>query len=195
MAVRALIAEDERLIALAMGSRLESQGYEVVGIASTGTEVLDILSSVLPHIVLMDVRMPDMDGIEATRVLMQRSPVCVVVVSGSREPSQIRRAEEAGAMDYVIKPFEAHQMRPVLERARCRFQRFMAIRNKTGDTQEALGTWLAVRRAVKALMETEGLCEQGAHDRVEELAAGRGISLRAAAEDLTAPPGHPDRPA
>jgi len=185
MAVRALIAEDERLIALALRLGLESQGYEVVGVAGTGTEALNLFSLASPHIVLMDVRMPGMDGIDATRALMQEHPACVVIVSGSREPSQIARAERAGAMDYVVKPFEAHQMRPVLERAQRRFERFMAIRRDAGgNTQEALEAWLAVHRAVKVLMETSEISEDEAYHELQQRALGRAISLRAAADSL-----------
>ena len=170
----ALIAEDQRLIALALRSRLELQGYEVVGIAGTGTEVLDLFSLASPQIVLMDVRMPEMDGIEATRALMERDPACVVIVAASREPGQIKRGEEAGAMDYVMKPFEAYQMRPVLESAQRRFERFMALRRDVGNPREALEAWLLVRRAVKALMETGDMSEDEAHSEVQQRASSRG---------------------
>ena len=174
---------------MALCSRLQSQGYDVVGIAGTGTEVLDLFSSASPHIVLMDVRMPEMDGIEATRVLMLENPACVVIVSASREPTQIEQAERAGAMDYIVKPFDAHQMRPVLDRAQRRFERFMAIRTQVGDPHQALETWLAVRRAVKVLTENERVSEDEAHDQLERWAAERGVSLRAVAEDLAGPNG------
>ncbi len=184
MAVRTLIAEDERLIALALRARLESQGYEVVGIAGSGAELLDLFSVASPNIVLMDVRMPEMDGIEATRALMERNPACVVIVSGSSEPSQIERAEQAGAMDYVVKPFEAHQIRPVLERAQRRFARFLAIWREAKDPHEALQVWLLARRAVHRLMATGDLSEDVGHDELQRRASGSGISLRAAAEEL-----------
>jgi len=191
MAVRALIAEDERLIALALRSRLESQGYEVVGIAGSGTEVLDLQAVCSPHIILMDVRMPRMDGVEATRALMLENPACVVIVSASREPDQIARAERAGAMDYVVKPFEAYQMRLVLEQAQRRFTRFTAVRAQLGDPHQALETWLAVRRAVRLLMDTEGISEDEAHDKLERRAAEQGIPLRAAAESIAGRNGSP----
>jgi response regulator NasT len=187
MALRALIAEDERLIALALRSRLESQGYQVVGIAGSGTQVLDLFAVCSPNIVLMDVRMPAMDGIEATRALMLENPACVVIVSGNRDPAQIERAERAGAMDYVVKPFEAQQMRPVLGRAQGRFDRFMAIRSQLGDPHQALETWLAVRRAVRALTETGCISEDEAHQQLERRAAEQGVSLQAAADDIVRP--------
>jgi response regulator NasT len=189
MALRTLIAEDERLIALALRSRLESQGYEVVGIAGSGTAVLDLFALCSPNIVLMDVRMPGMDGIEATGALMLENPACVVIVSGNREPAQIERAERAGAMEYVVKPFEACQMRPVLERAQRRFERFMAMRAQLRDSDQALETWLAVRQAVKLLMESESISEDDAHDQLERRAAKQGVSLQAAAEDIARPGG------
>lgn len=159
----------------------------MVGIARTGTEVLDLVSGASPPIVLMNVRMPEMDGIEATRVLMLANPACVVIVSASREPSQIEQAERAGAMDYIVKPFEAHQMRPVLGRAQRRFERFVAIRARVGDPHQALEAWLAVRRSVKVLTENQRISEDEAHDQLERRAAERGVPLRTVAEDLAGP--------
>ncbi len=185
MAVRALIAEDERLIALGLRCRLESEGYQVVGIAGSGIEALHLARCADPQVVLMDVRMPQMNGIEATRSLMDTNPACVVIVSGSREPEQIARAEQAGAMDYVVKPFEANQMRLILDRAQRRYTRYLAIRDQSRDIADSLETWLSVRCAVKALMTNEGLSEDDAFCELESRAVEGGVTLREAAEHLT----------
>jgi len=115
---------------------------------------------------------------------MEENPTRVVIVSGSREPSQIERAERAGAMDYVVKPLEAHQIQPVLARAQRRFERCMRIRREAGNPEEAVETWLVARRAAKVLMETDKLSEDEAHDELELRAAERGLSLRVAAEHV-----------
>jgi response regulator NasT len=186
MAVRALIGEDERLIALALRAGMESQGYDVVGICGTGEEVCETYGALAPAVVLMDVRMPDLDGIEATRRLMEQGPAFVVIVSGSREPSQVERAERAGAMDYVVKPLQAHQIRPVLERAGRRFQRFREVWKQARIPADALEAWATVRQAVRALMDRQGLTEEAAHDAIAARAAQGRLSLHAAAGDTLA---------
>ena len=126
MAVRVVIAEDEFLIATQTRHELERQGYEVVAVARTGTEALDLCILHRPEVVLMDIRMPDMGGIEATRRIMSICPACVVVVTGNPDLGQ--EAERAGAMGYVVKPFHSEQVRSAIEAARARFAELMGER-------------------------------------------------------------------
>lgn len=184
MATRIVIAEDELLVALALEALVESQGYEVVGIAGTGVEALDVIRAQFPDVVLMDVQMPIMDGVQALRTLMEQSPRCVVMVSGNGQAEQISRAKAAGAMDYVVKPVLANQIRPIVEAARKRFDRFMAIRQHSNDACDAVETWTQVKRAAEVLVEKSGLTEAEAYDRLDREALRIGDSLRVVAERI-----------
>jgi response regulator NasT len=177
-----LIVEDESLVALALRAMVQSQGYEVLGIAGTGAEAVRLARCESPDVVLMDVQMPGMDGIEATRCLMEGAPTCVIVISGNGQSSTMDRAQAAGAMDYVVKPLIANQVTPVVQEARRRFERFMAIRGAAACLDEALDTWLVVRRAVKALVDTQGITEDDAFRSLERMASERGCPLREVAQ-------------
>jgi AmiR/NasT family two-component response regulator len=184
MPMRVVIADDEWLIAAAMRRQMESYGHTVVGTASTGKEVLQLCRAGSPDLVLMDVQMPDMDGIEATRRLMEESPVCVVIVTGKGQFGQT--AAQAGAMGYVTKPLLTNQIPAVMEAARQRFDHFMAVYQASSSPPEALRAWLAVRRAVTKLMSSMAASEEDAFTHVERLARRRRLSLPEAARLVAA---------
>lgn len=102
--LRALIAEDEMLLALALRAQLEARGFEVLGPARDGQEAVTLNREQRPDAILMDIRMPGMDGLEATRQIMAECPTCIVVLSALAERDAIARAQEAGAKAYLTKP-------------------------------------------------------------------------------------------
>ncbi len=134
--MRVLIADDEFLVAMAVRCELEALGHAVVGMARDGREAVALCDSLHPDLVLMDVQMPEMDGLAATRHLMAHRPVCVVIVTGKAHSAQA--AEEAGAMGYAEKPLVAWMIAPLLASARARFTQFLAQREKMALTGEAL---------------------------------------------------------
>ena len=190
MSARILIAEDEWLIALALRLQLERLGYEVVGIARTGAEAVRLCPLTRPDVVLMDVQMPDMDGVTATRELMGECPHAIAIVTGR---SALREAaEEAGAMCFVVKPLLDSQIPGLIEEASQRFSRYCAVRDEAGNCRTGLEVWRLVRRALRRLAEVEGLSEATAFASLQHHAATRGQSLRDAVEEvLIRPDGHP----
>ena len=120
--VRVLIAEDEWLISFALRQQLEKRGCEVVGIAKNGREAINLCLQERPDLIFMDVRMPELDGIEATRSIMQTCPTCIVMLTAYGEDGHMERATEAGAMGYLVKPISAEAILPAIERARERFE-------------------------------------------------------------------------
>jgi two-component system, response regulator PdtaR len=118
---RVLIAEDEQTLAFLLQRRLESKGYQVVGTAENGRDAVKLCRKQQPDVVLMDVDMPYMNGIEATRRIMRQRPTCVVVVSGSGQHDAATLARDAGAMAYLTKPVEDTQLFTTIQEARKEF--------------------------------------------------------------------------
>ena len=127
---RVLIAEDERLVAFVMRGQLEAQGYQVVGIASTGVEALEKCKNEHPEIILMDVQMPEMDGIEATQHIMQECPTTVIMVSANGDSDQIMTARKAGALAYLVKPVNERLLAESMAEAH---QQFHTLYSKNGS--------------------------------------------------------------
>jgi response regulator NasT len=196
MATRVVVAEDEWLAAAMLRHELEQQGYEVVGTAGTGREAVDCACRHAPDVVLMDVQMPQMDGLTATRALMELCPTCVVIVTGRAKLEAA--AEQAGAMYYVTKPLLGAAIPGVVEIARHRFSHFLAVSKESLTTQESLETWLTLVRAVKLLVGRDAVTEDEAFHQVQAEARDRGETLRAAASRTVAEllgPASPGTPA
>lgn len=182
--LRVLIAEDEWLVAFTLRGQLEQRGYQVIGIAKSGAQAIELCKTERPDVVLMDISMPGIDGLEATRQIMQQSPTCVVMLTAHGQPHHITKAEEAGVMAYLIKPVSGDQIIPSIEMARRRFEEFLALRNEVVGLQEALETRKLVERARGILMERANLSEPAAFRRLQKMAMDRRLSLRAVAEKV-----------
>ena len=134
MAVRVVIAEDEWVVAEEIRLELVGLGYEVLAVARTGTEALDLCVQQRPDLMLMDLRMPDMDGLVATSRIMSSCPLCVIIITGY--PELREQAERAGAVGYLTKPFTAGLLAETLQAARERFARLMgAQEGQEGDAR------------------------------------------------------------
>lgn len=185
-ALRVLIAEDEWLVAFTLRRQLEERGCEVVGIAATGDEALELCRTGQPEVVLMDIRMPGTDGLEATRRIMQQCPTCVVMLTASGQHDQVVMAQEAGAMAYIVKPVSGDQVVPAVEVARQRYKEFMALRSEVADLQAAFETRKLVERAKGILIERAHLSEPEAFRKLQKFAMDHRLSLKAVAERILA---------
>lgn len=180
---RVVIADDEILVAMQLQHLMVSLGHEVVGSARTGKEAVDLCRVQRPDLVLMDVKMPEMDGLAATRCIVETCPICVVMVTGN--PNLDEAAAESGAMGYVVKPV-GREIASVLGTARERFDCFLKIRAEAPNIGEALMTWGLAWLAAKALMRGQGHSEADACDELKRSAEEQQVSLRAAAEQVLA---------
>ncbi len=185
MALQVLIVEDEWVIAFSLRRLVESHGYEVAEVVSSGEAALEACPVRQPDVVLMDVQMPGMDGITATRRMMQVCPHPVIVVTGYAEYRDA--AAQAGAMAYAMKPLQPEHVPELIETALQRFARFRLVHDGHTDCEEALADWVLVQRAVQWLAEREGVTEGETFARLQSLAAQEHRTLPEQARQLLPP--------
>jgi response regulator NasT len=184
--VRILIAEDETIIRLDVRTLLEKAGHQVVAEARDGQEAVALAEEHDPELIVMDVRMPHMDGIEAARQITDRKPVPIVMLTAYAEQDLVTRASEAGAFAYLVKPFREVDLLPALDTARARFEELSALRNEAADLAEALASRKAVERAKGILMQKDGIDEAEAFRRIRAASQKTGRTMRVVAEALIA---------
>jgi AmiR/NasT family two-component response regulator len=187
MAKRVLIAEDNWLTPTVLRAELESHGFEVVSVARTGTEAVEQTQQAEPDVVLMDIQMPELDGIQATRAIMEERPTCVVIVTGRAELSQV--AEESGAIAYLVKPFMPDEIVAVVEEALQRYEWYRALLAESPSPHEALQAWPRIQKAVRAIADRDRTPEAEAFCALRRTAAERGKTIAEAAQEVLASSG------
>jgi response regulator NasT len=167
--IRLVIADDESIIRMNLKETLVGLGYLVVGEAGDGVSVINLARELLPDLVLMDIKMPKLDGIQAAKVLTQEkiSPVLLLTAYSDRE--LVERAKEAGVVNYVVKPFRDAELLPAIEIALARYQEFLEMDNEINDLKETLDTRKLVERAKGVLMDSQGLKEAEAFRKIQQL--------------------------
>ena len=184
--MRILIAEDETIIRLDVRTLLEKAGHEVVAEARDGEEAVALAAEHDPDLIVMDVRMPRLDGIEAARQISNRKAVPIVMLTAYAEEDLVTRASEAGAFAYLVKPFREVDLMPALNTARARFEELSALREEAADLTEALASRKAVERAKGILMRKDGIDEAEAFRRIRAASQKTGRTMRVVADALIA---------
>ena len=181
---RVIIADDESLIRMDLREMLTQLGYLVVGEAGDGQSAVHLARELKPDVVIMDIKMPDMDGIEAAQVLTQEriSPVLLLTAYSQRE--LIDRAREAGVAGYLVKPFRESDLAPAIEVALARFAEFRELEKEVGNLQEALETRKSVDRAKGILMDTQGLTEADAFRKIQKMSMNTRKPMKEVAEAI-----------
>jgi response regulator NasT len=180
--VRVLICEDETIIRLDLRAICERAGLEVVGEARDGVEALRLAAELEPDVVVMDVQMPKLDGIEAARQLLAERPVPIVVVTAFPQEELVRRAVEVGVFGYLVKPFRENDVLPAIHAARARFEELQAAREEAGSLAEALESRKLIERAKGMLMAREKITEDEAYTRIRRASQRTGKPMRTIAE-------------
>lgn len=173
-----LTVEDEGLVVAGLRACLERLGHDVVGLARDGREAVEHASRLQPDLIIMDIRLPGMDGIEAARIILGSTPVPIVILTAYADEELVRRASAAGVMGYVLKPVDERQIHAVIEVALARFEEFSALRRETEDLKEALETRKVVEKAKGILMERLNLPEAEAFRRMQESCRRRRMSMK-----------------
>ncbi len=179
---RILIADDESLIRLDLREMLAGIGYDVIAEAGDGRTALDLARKLRPDLVIMDIKMPEVDGIAAAEALTRERIAPVVLLTAYSDQGLVERAKEAGVVGYVVKPFRQTELMPVIELSLARFAEFQQLERDVGDLKEALETRKIIERAKGILMEVHGLRESEAFHRIRKTSMDARKSMREVAE-------------
>lgn len=182
--VRVLIADDESIIRLDLSEMLAGLGYAVVGEAGDGATAVRLVRELKPDVVIMDVKMPEMDGIDAARAISDERIAPVLLLTAFSQQDLARRASEAGVAGYLVKPFGEADLVPAIEVAIARFRDLRSVEKEATDLRDALETRKAVERAKGLLMTASGLTEDEAFRRIQKLSMNSRKSMREVAEAI-----------
>ncbi|ETJ97025.1 MULTISPECIES: ANTAR domain-containing response regulator [Propionimicrobium] len=183
---RVLVAEDEALIRLDLVELLEEQGYEVVGQAADGEKAVEMARELRPDLVVMDVKMPKMDGITAAENITDERIAPVVMLTAFSQRELIQKAKTAGAMAYVVKPFDASDVVPAIEIAMARFQEMQALDDEVASLEERLESRKIIDQAKGILQEALGMTEPEAFRFIQKTAMDLRKSMREVASGVIA---------
>ena len=179
---RVLVAEDEAIIRLDLAEMLGEAGYDVVGQAGDGEQAVKLALELKPDIVIMDVKMPVMDGITAAEQIGKQRVCPVVMLTAFSQTELVERARDAGVMAYVVKPFTASDLVPAIDIARSRWVELHALETEIADLGERLETRKAVDRAKGVLMAQLSITEAEAFRWIQKTAMDRRLGMREVAE-------------
>jgi AmiR/NasT family two-component response regulator len=181
-----LVCEDETIIRLDICQLLAEAGHSVVGEARDGAEAVRLAAELAPDMILMDVRMPELDGVEAARQILSDRQVPIVMVTAFAERDIVQQASEAGAFGYLVKPFRQDDVLAAITTAQARSAELAEARQEAKSLTEALETRKVVERAKGMLMTTENITEPDAYARMRSASQRTGQPMRAIAEALLA---------
>ena len=181
---RVVIAEDEALIRLDLAEMLAEEGYDVVGQAGDGEQAVRLARELRPDLVVMDVKMPRVDGITAAQEIADDRIAPVVILTAFSQRDLVERASAAGAMAYLVKPFSATELVPAIEVARGRFAQLAALSDEVDGLTDQLATRKAVERAKAMLQQSLDLSEPDAFGWIQRTAMDLRTSMRDVAERI-----------
>lgn len=184
MPTRLLLAEDEAIQRLDLKTTLEQLGYLVVGEVGDGASAVALARQVRPDLVIMDMRMPGMDGLTAAQVLRKDHIAPVLLLTALNDEQMIERAREAGVVMYLTKPWRSGDIKPAIELTIARYRETAALGQRVQELQEQLASRRVIERAKGLLMQQQHLSEHEAYRRMNKLAMDNRKSLRAVAEAI-----------
>ena len=180
--LRIVVAEDEAIIRLDLAEMLVESGYEVVGQASNGEQAVELTREHRPDLVIMDVKMPVLDGISAAEEIGKERIAPVIMLTAFSQKELVERARDAGVMAYIVKPFTRDDLSPAIDIARSRWTELTALEREVSDLGERLETRKAVDRAKGVLMQQLKLSEAEAFRWIQKTAMDRRLGMREVAE-------------
>ena len=181
---RVIIADDESLVRVDLRETLSELGYLVIGEVGDGQSAVNMARELAPDVVVMDIKMPGMDGIEAARILTQERVAPVVLLTAYSQKDLIDRAKEAGVVGYLVKPFRETDLSPAIELALARFTEFRALQEEVGNLTEALETRKKVEKAKGILMDKQSITEAEAFRKIQKMSMNTRKPMKEVAEAI-----------
>ena len=181
---RVVIAEDEAIIRLDLKETLEDEGYEVVGETGRGDEAVALVKELGPDLAILDIKMPGLDGLTAAREITSERRAAVLILTAFSQRHLVERARDAGALAYLVKPFQRSELIPAVEVALGRFREMQALFDQNSSLEEQLETRKVVDRAKGLLMDEHGLAEAAAFSFIQRNAMRQRVTMRVAASQV-----------
>jgi AmiR/NasT family two-component response regulator len=185
---RVIIAEDEALIRLDLKETLDELGYDVVGEAADGERAVELAEQLRPDLVILDVKMPLLDGISAAQRIAAARIAPVVILTAFSQRDLVERARDAGAMAYLVKPFSPSDLLPAIEMALSRYAEVIGLEAEVSSLAERLETRKLIDRAKGVLQAAQPMSEPDAFRWIQRAAMDQRVSMRVVAEGLIAAP-------
>jgi response regulator NasT len=189
--IKILVAEDETIIRLDLVEMLTEAGYEVIAQAENGAVAVELAKQHMPDLAILDVKMPEMDGITAAEQIISIAPVLMLTAFSQRE--LVERARDAGVMAYVVKPFSINDLIPAIEIAISRHKQMKTLEGEVADLYERLETRKLIDRAKGILMKAMNLSEPESFSWIQKTAMDRRVSMKEVANAIISPEAAPDR--
>lgn len=183
---RVVIAEDEAIIRLDLKETLEEEGYEVVGETGRGDEAVELVKQLEPDIAILDIKMPGLDGLSAAREIAGERRAAVLILTAFSQRDLIEQARDAGALAYLVKPFQRSELIPAIEVAIGRFNEIKALHDQAQTLEGQLETRKVVDRAKGRLMDRYALSESDAFSFIQKTAMQERMTMKAIAEKVIA---------
>lgn len=184
MPIRVVVAEDEAIIRLDLKETLEEEGYEVVGETGRGDEAVALVRELKPDLAILDVRMPGLDGLSAAREITGDRLAAVLVLTAYSQRNLIEEARDAGALAYVVKPFQRSELIPAIEVALGRHKEMRALEGEVSSLEEQLETRKIVDRAKGKLMDDFNMKEKDAFDFIQKTAMQQRVKMGVIAQQV-----------
>jgi response regulator NasT len=182
--VRIVIADDEAIIRLDLQETLEEEGYEVVGAVGRGDEAVALVRDLSPDLAILDIKMPGMDGIAAAKEIVAARWAAVLILTAFSQRDLVEQATTAGAIGYLVKPFQKSDLVPAIEVAIARFREVKALEDEVHGLEESLATRRLVDRAKGVLMDRHSMSESNAFSFIQQSAMRQRAKMAVAAQQV-----------
>jgi AmiR/NasT family two-component response regulator len=180
--LRVLIADDEAIIRMGLRTMLEEMGHQVVGMAADGPSAVKLAAKEKPDLAILDIKMPDMDGLEVAEAITTKRRIPILVLTAYSDRELVERAKELAVLAYLVKPVKEADLGLAIELAMARFEEWQALEQEAADLKEALATRELVDQAKEVLMQRDGLTEREAFLSIQRRSRNSRRPMREAAE-------------